>query len=206
MRTPPECKWRSGLAGGHHRSCRQHRRLNRQPPALFDHHERQPNPEGKGSIGFKLDGNHTTDPELFDTAVRYPNQTLQASRAMFGPNSTHDAAALGIRRNPLTEASPFHQFRLRPPDSTPTFADRFGNWRSSENGVSVPAAEPQGLPALIADQIRRQNEQAAGGAPPPVVGGAQSVPFVPDGGEGSFADRFGDQPPIRRLSSWVRPR
>jgi peptidase M23-like protein len=120
-----------------------------------------PNRASGGSIGVNLDKNRTTDPELFDTAVRFPNQTLQAGRAMFGPNSTHDAPAFGIRRSPLTDASPFHQFGFRPPDNTQTFADRFGSWTS-------PSSE-----------------------------GA---------GEESFADRFGDKPPVRRLSSWARPR
>jgi hypothetical protein len=37
---------------------------------------------------------HTTDPALFDTAIGYPNQTLQAGRAMFGPNDTKIEEAL----------------------------------------------------------------------------------------------------------------
>lgn len=164
-------------------------------------------PNDKGEIGFNVDEKHTTDPALFDTAIRYPNQTLQAGRAMFGPNDTNDALALGNRRSPLTDASPFHQFGLRPLDSAPTFADRFGNWTSSSEGVAAPAVEPRGLPALINDHIRRQNQQAAVTSPAPAFnGGAQPVPFLPDDGEGSFADRFGDKPPVRRLSSWVRPR
>lgn len=43
-----------------------------------------PNPEGNGSIGFGLTRHNTTDPELFDIALRYPNQTLQAGRGVFG--------------------------------------------------------------------------------------------------------------------------
>jgi len=162
-------------------------------------------PKSKGEIGFNIDEEHTTDPALFDTAIRYPNETLQAGRAMFGPNDTSDALAFGSRRSPLTNASPFHQFGFRPSDNTP-FADRFGNWTSSENGISAPAAEPRGLPALIVDQIRRQDERGPSAPPPPVSGAQQPVPFLPDDSDGSFADRFGDRPPIRRLSSWVRPR
>jgi murein DD-endopeptidase MepM/ murein hydrolase activator NlpD len=57
-------------------------------------------PNAQGEIGFNVDKKHTTDPALFDTAIRYPNQTLQASRAMFGPNDTSDALAFGNRRSP----------------------------------------------------------------------------------------------------------
>ena len=164
-------------------------------------------PNAQGEIGFNVDKKHTTDPALFDTAIRYPNQTLQAGRAMFGPNDTSDALAFGNRRSPLTDASPFHQFESRP-DNGPTFADRFGNWTSpsSEGAVSAPA-EPRGLPALIRDEMRRQNQQAAGTPQAPAFDrGVQPVPFLPDDGEESFADRFGDKPPVRRLSSWIRPR
>jgi murein DD-endopeptidase MepM/ murein hydrolase activator NlpD len=39
-------------------------------------------------------------------------------------------------------------------------------------------------------------------SPTPVFDtGARAVPFISDDSEGLFADRFGDQPPIRRLSS-----
>jgi hypothetical protein len=58
----------------------------------------------------------------------------------------------------------------------------------------------KGLAALLMDHIRRLNEQDANKPPTSVFDtGAQAVPFIPDDGEGSFADRFGDQPPIRRL-------
>lgn len=164
-------------------------------------------PKSKGEIGFKINKKNTADPALFDTAIRYPNETLQAGRSMFGPNDTNDALAFGNRRSPLTDASPFHQFGLRPPDRAPTFADRFGSWTSSSEDVSASAAEPRGLPALIRDHIRKQNQQAASMPPASALdGSAPPVPFLPDNGEGSFADRFGDQPPIRRLSSWVRSR
>jgi hypothetical protein len=96
--------------------------------------------------------------------------------------------------NPLTEASPFHQFGVRSSDDTPTFSDRSGNWVFSENGASVPAAEPRGLPALIMDQIRRQNAQAAKAEPSPVFSDIDPVPFLPDDGEGSFSDRLGTSP------------
>ena len=165
-----------------------------------------PNRASGGPIGFNLDEDNTTDPEVFDTAVRYPNQTLRAGRAMFGPNNTHEALVFGDRRSPLTDASPFHQFGLRPPDTVQTFAERFGNWASSSEEVSVPAVEPRGLPALINEHIRRQNQQAAVAPPAQVFnGGAQPVPFLPGADEESFADRFGDKPPVRRVSSWVRP-
>jgi hypothetical protein len=165
-----------------------------------------PNPEGNGSIGFGLTRHNTTDPELFDIALRYPNQTLQAGRGVFGPNSTSDAPAFGVRPSPLTEASPFHQFGFRSPNNTATFSDRFGSWRSSENGASFAAVEPRGLPALIMDRIRKENEQAHKAAPSSVSSGVHDpVPFLPDE-DGSFSDRFGDKPPVRRLSSWVRPR
>jgi hypothetical protein len=164
-------------------------------------------PNAKGNIGLKVDEQHTTDPALFDTAIRYPNQTLQAGRAMFGPNDTSDAPAFGNRRSALTDASPFHQFDLRPPDRASTFADRFGNWTPSSEGVSAPAVEPRGLPTLINDQIRKQGQQAAViPSAPAFNGGAQPIPFLPDESEESFADRFGDKPPVRRLSSWIRPR
>jgi hypothetical protein len=84
-----------------------------------------PKVERKGEIGLDVDQKHTTDPALFDTAIRYPNQTLQAGRAMFGPNDTNDALLFGNRRSPLTDASPFHQVGLRPPNSTPTFRRPF---------------------------------------------------------------------------------
>ena len=126
-----------------------------------------------------------------DTAIRYPNETLQAGRAMFGPNSTSNAPVLAR------------------PSPAPSLADRFGNWEapSSESGVYAPAASSGGLPALIRDEIRRQNQQAiATPQVPTLVDGTQPIPFLPDDGEGSFADRFGDKPPVRRLSSWARPR
>jgi len=57
------------------------------------------------------------------------------------------------------------------------------------------------------DHIRRLNEQDAS---KPLVSifdaGAQAVPFLPDDDEGSFADRFGDRPPVLRLSSWLDQR
>jgi hypothetical protein len=51
------------------------------------------------------------------------------------------------------------------------------------------------------DRNRQMNEQDANKPPTSVFDiGAQAVPFIPDDGEETFADRFGDQPPIRRLS------
>lgn len=70
-----------------------------------------------------------------------------------------------------------------------------------EDGASVPVSEPLGLPGLIVDQIRRENEQAAEAALSSVSSWVHDrVPFVPDDDEGSFADRFGDKAPVRRLS------
>ena len=82
--------------------------------------------------------------------------------------------------------------------------DRFGNRRfsSQDDAVSSPARAPSGLPGRILDHIERQNAVAVA-VPPAFVfdAGAPAVPFVPDDGEDSFADRFGDRPPVRRLSS-----
>jgi hypothetical protein len=51
------------------------------------------------------------------------------------------------------------------------------------------------------DHIRRLNERDAPKSPASVFDtGAQAVPFVPDDGESSFADRFDDRHPIRTLS------
>lgn len=62
-------------------------------------------------------------------------------------------------------------------------------------------ARPPGLAALLRERIRRMNEQDANKPPASVFdAGAQAVPFIPDDDEVLFADRFGDQPPIRRLS------
>jgi len=164
-------------------------------------------PKSKGGVGFKLNKENTADPALFDTAIRYSNQTLQAGRSMFGPNDTNDALTFANRGSPLTDASPFHQFGLRPAGNAPTFAERFGNWVSPSEDISAPAVEPRGLPAMINEHIRRQNQQAAVAPPAPAFnGGAQPIPFLPDDGEEAFADRFGDKPPVRRLSSWVRSR
>lgn len=154
-----------------------------------------------GAIGVSLDKDHTTDPDLFDTGVRYPNQTLQARRAMVGPDNTQDASTLGRQSSPRMGAYPPGSFA-----AAPTFADRFGNWTFSKNGASAPAPEPKGLPALIMDHIQRQNERDAAIAPPAIAGSQQPIPFLPDDGEGSFADRFGDRPPVRRLSSYISRR
>lgn len=164
-------------------------------------------PKSEGEIGFKVDKKHTTDPALFDTAIRYPNEMLQADRAMFGPNSTSNAAALARAGRPTGTFS-FPQFESAP-SLAPTFVDRFGNWEQpfSESGVSAPAAEPRGLSALIRDEMRRQNQQATETPPTSIIGRTpQPIPFLPDDGAETFDDRFGDKPPVRRLSSWVRPR
>jgi hypothetical protein len=51
------------------------------------------------------------------------------------------------------------------------------------------------------DVMRNRNEQAVIKPPASVFDtSAASVPLVPDDSEGSFADRFGDRPPIRRLT------
>lgn len=54
---------------------------------------------------------------------------------------------------------------------------------------------------MIVEQLRHQNEQAANQRPASVFDtGTPAVPFIPDDSDGSF-DRFGDRPPIRRVSS-----
>lgn len=149
---------------------------------------------GTGEIGFSVNKPRTENPDTFDTAIHYPNETLAAGRAMIGPNDTNDALAFGSRRGPLVSASPLHQFGLSEPDRGTSFAERFGDWRpASSDG---PATAPRGLPGMIEDYLRQQGVRGPGspqGAPP--------APYLPDDEAGSFADRFGDRSEIRRLSS-----
>lgn len=161
-----------------------------------------------GKIGVALDDKNTLDPSTYDTAVPYADQTLRAERGMFGPNDTSDALTFRDHGSPVAPAAPAQSW-LRSFDRNGSLADRFGDWRlSAPDGAGSSPREPapQGLPGLVMDYIRRQNEQA--GANPPVSAfesGAQAVPFVPDDSEGSFADRFADRPPVRRLTrSYLR--
>ncbi|MBR0756593.1 M23 family metallopeptidase [Bradyrhizobium jicamae] len=150
---------------------------------------------GKGEIGFNVDRDHTANPDKFDTAIHYPNETLQAGRAMFGPTDTNDALAFGSRRGPLIAASPLHQFGLSTPDTGISFDDRFGKWTptSVDNSVTAPAqAAPRGLPSLLQDYLEAKRAQADSGP-------ASALPNFPDDDESSFANRFGGRPPVRRL-------
>jgi len=107
--------------------------------------------------------------------------------------------------------SRYNVFEYGYPESnagSPTFDERWNGVERPANGaVSSPTpwpSQPQGLAALLMDRIRQMNEQDANRPPASVFdAGARGVPFIPDDAEGSFADRFGDQPPIRRLSSWI---
>lgn len=99
-----------------------------------------------------------------------------------------------------------HPIDIQSPDRSASFGDRFIKWSPSlpSGSVSLPPpapAPPQGLLGRIVDHIRQQNEQAAGKPPASVFDtGAPPVPFVPDDSESSFADRFGDRPPVHRLT------
>ncbi|MES5482266.1 hypothetical protein QMZ05_05865 [Bradyrhizobium sp. INPA03-11B] len=149
---------------------------------------------GTGKIGFNVDKPHTENPDTFDTAIHYPNETLAAGRAMVGPNDTSDALAFGDHRGPLISASPLHQFGLSEPDRGTSFAERFGDWRPASSDGQATA--PRGLPGMLEEYLRQQGVRGPGspqGAPP--------APSLPDDEAGSFADRFGDRTEIRRLSS-----
>ena len=153
---------------------------------------------GTGKIGFRVNEAHTQNPDTFDTAIRYPNETLAAGRAMVEPNDTNDALAFGTVRGPLISASPLHRFGLSDPDRGTAFAERFGDWRPVSSDGEATA--PRGLPGLIEEHLRQQGVLAAGlpqSAPP----AAPLAPYLPEDEADSFADRFGDRPPVRRLSS-----
>lgn len=106
--------------------------------------------------------------------------------------------------------SRYNIFEYGFPDSEaglPTFDERWNSagLRTSSlrgAGSSPPSpVQPQALSTLIMDHIRRLNERDAPKSPASVFDtGAQAVPFVPDDGESSFADRFDDRRPIRTLS------
>ncbi|WOH68104.1 hypothetical protein [Bradyrhizobium sp. BWA-3-5] len=104
--------------------------------------------------------------------------------------------------------SRYNVFEYDYPDSnagSPTFDEPWNDVGRSANGaVSSPTpwpSQPRGMAALLMDHIRRLNEQEANKPPASAFEvGALAVPFVPDDSEGSFADRFGDRPPIRKLS------
>jgi hypothetical protein len=146
----------------------------------------------------KLDFASTRRVRLIRTAIHYPNETLAAGRVLSGPNDTNDALAFGNRRGPLISASPLHQFGLSDPDRGTSFAERFGEWQpASSDGQAIA---PRGLPGLIEEHLRQQGVLAAGqpqGATPTLP----PAPYLPEDEPGSFADRFGDRPAIRRLSS-----
>lgn len=153
---------------------------------------------GTGEIGFRVNEARTANPDTFDTAIHFPNETLAAGRAMFGPRDTNDALAFGNRRGPLISASPLHQFGLTDPDRGTSFAERFGEWRPASPDGQTTA--PRGLSGLIEEHLRQQGVFGAG-LPQNATPAAPPAPYLADEEEGSFADRFGDRPPIRRLSS-----
>ena len=117
---------------------------------------------------------------------------------MFGPNDTNDVLGFGSRRGPLISASPLHQFGLSDPDRGTSFAERFGDWRPASSEGQATA--PRELPGLIEEHLRQQGVQAAG-LPQSATPAPPLAPYLPDDEADSFADRFGDRPPIRRLSS-----
>jgi Peptidase family M23 len=153
---------------------------------------------GTGRIGFPVNKAHTEDPDTFDTAIHYPNETLAAGRAMFGPNDTNDALTFGSGRGPLISASPLHQFGLAQPDRGTSFAERFGDWQPGSSDGQANA--PRGLPGMIEEYLQQQNQRGAG-LPQAAAPGTPPAPKIPDDDAGSFADRFGDRSSIRRLSS-----
>ena len=153
---------------------------------------------GTGTIGFPVNEAHTQNPDTFDTAIHYPNETLAAGRAMVEPNDTNDALAFGTVRGPLISASPLHRFGLSDPDRGTAFAERFGDWRPVSSDGEATA--PRGLPGLIEEHLRQQGVLAAG-LPQSAAPAAPLAPYLPEDEADSFADRFGDRPPVRRLSS-----
>jgi hypothetical protein len=153
---------------------------------------------GTGPIGFPVDEAHTQNPDTFDTAIHYPNETLAAGRVLSGPNDTNDAVAFGNGRGPLIAASPLHRFGLSDPDRGTSFAERFGDWRPASSDGQATA--PRGLPGLIEEHLRKQGVLGAG-LPQSATPAAPLAPYLPEDEADSFADRFGDRPPVRRLSS-----
>lgn len=153
---------------------------------------------GTGEIGFRVNKARTADPDTFDTAIHYPNETLAAGRVLSGPNDTNDALAFGNRRGPLISASPLHRFGLSDPDRGTSFAERFGDWRPASSDGQATA--PRGLPGLIEEHLRQQGVLAAG-LPQSATPATPPAPYLPEDEASSFADRFGDRPPVRRLSS-----
>lgn len=90
---------------------------------------------------------------------------------------------------------------------SPTFEERWDGAERLQNRAESAPSHAQGLAALLMERIRQMNEQDANRPPASVFDtGGQAVPFVADDGEGSFVDRFGDRPPIRRLTSQYAPR
>ena len=153
---------------------------------------------GAGKIGFHVYKPHTENPDTFDTAIHYPNETLAAGRVLSGPNDTNDALAFENGRGPLIAASPLHRFGLSDPDRGTSFAERFGDWWPTPSDGEATA--PRGLPGLLEEHLRQQGVLAAG-LPQSATPATPPAPYLPEDEPGSFADRFGDRPPIRRFSS-----
>jgi len=167
---------------------------------------------GVGAVRYNIGGNTDTMGGGVGTAtigtpsvgVTHGFGPLEASKDYSKPWMTpairESAARAGV-------PSRYNVFEYGYPDSndgSPTFDERWNAMGRSANGAvssPTPSSRPQGLAALLMDHIRRLNEQDADKAPASVFdAGAQAVPFIADDGEGSFADRFGDQSPIRKLS------
>ena len=157
-------------------------------------------PAGTGNIGVNVDQEHTFDPATFDNSIPYAEQAPRAEQ-MLAPGTSSGApianpASATSKSAPHTSGSPL-------PGPGNLFNDRFGNWRSltPDGSVNSPALEvlPGGLPGLIADHLRRQQQSGVAGSPAPA---AQSDKVnSPDDDPATFDERFRAAAPIRRLSS-----
>lgn len=184
---------------------------------------------GKGPIGYNVGGNAGTigagigTPGISVTHGFGPIEASQDySQPWIAPAIRDSAARAGepSRYNVFeygypasNTGSPAFDERWNGAEQPTTFNDRWSGSgllrkptaSSPDSQVSSPSprpTQPQGLAALLMDHIRRLDEQDANKSPTRVFDtGALAVPFIPDDSEGPFADRFGDQPPIRRLSS-----
>ena len=159
---------------------------------------RQTDPKG-GQIGVNLNKVTTIDPATYDVAP-YLDQTLRAEQ-MLAPGTSSgvpiaNSASAASKPAPLTGGSPVS-------DPGNSFNDRFGNWQAltPDGSVNSPALEvlPGGLPGLIADHLRRQQQSGSADSPAPA---AQSDKVnSSDDDPATFDERFRAAAPIRRLSS-----
>ena len=100
--------------------------------------------------------------------------------------------------------APFVNFESTPAAGQQTsFDNRFNSLRMSPPVVPASWLSSSPQQGLISRIMELDQSQKLAEKPPGFVfeSGTEPVPFVPDDGEGSFADRFGDRPPLRRLSS-----